>query len=199
LAARACTPCDSYQDSGADGRPGHRSRWSQTRSHSDVWAPTPSARARYSKDETCLGTHRHAVDRCRGPRQPNLGIEATDPVKSVQNRLLALVTLMPDGWCISSGVEDAWAHGPIWRTSVHVVTGEVRLERDKHRYAGSPTWEASVSRSHRDYAHSGHVQVKLSRHDLGGVQSVSMMHSMRSHWKVAKLHRLNRVPNCCSQ
>lgn len=40
----------------------------------------------------------------------------------------ALDSLTPDGWCVIGGVEDARAHGPIWRAWLHVDSGEVRIE-----------------------------------------------------------------------
>lgn len=45
----------------------------------------------------------------------------------------ALAKLTPDGWCVIGGVEDARAHGPIWRALFHVDTGEVRLELEAPR------------------------------------------------------------------
>jgi hypothetical protein len=45
----------------------------------------------------------------------------------------ALETLTSDGWCAIGGVEDARAHGPIWRALFHVDTGEVRLELEVQR------------------------------------------------------------------
>jgi hypothetical protein len=45
----------------------------------------------------------------------------------------ALETLTPDGWCMIGGVEDARAHGPIWRAWFHVDTGEVRLDLEVQR------------------------------------------------------------------
>lgn len=45
----------------------------------------------------------------------------------------ALVTLTSDGWCVIGGVEDARAHGPIWKAWFHVDTGEVRLELEVQR------------------------------------------------------------------
>lgn len=45
----------------------------------------------------------------------------------------ALGTLTPAGWCVIGGVEDARAHGPIWRAWFHVDTGDVRLELEVQR------------------------------------------------------------------
>jgi hypothetical protein len=45
----------------------------------------------------------------------------------------ALATLTPDGWCVIGGVEDARAHGPIWKAWFHVDSGEVRLELEVQR------------------------------------------------------------------
>ena len=45
----------------------------------------------------------------------------------------ALETLTADGWCEIGGVEDARAHGPIWRALFHVDTGDVRLELEVRR------------------------------------------------------------------
>lgn len=56
-----------------------------------------------------------------------------------------------------------------------------------------------VTEAYISGGHSGQVQVKLSRHVSGGVQSPSFMHSMNSHWLVLKLHRLSRVPRTVSQ
>jgi hypothetical protein len=44
----------------------------------------------------------------------------------------ALETLTADGWCVTGGVEDARAHGPIWKAWFHVDSGEVRLELEGH-------------------------------------------------------------------
>lgn len=35
----------------------------------------------------------------------------------------ALETLTPDGWCVIGGVEDARAHGPIWKAWFHSARG----------------------------------------------------------------------------
>jgi hypothetical protein len=45
----------------------------------------------------------------------------------------ALQTLTTDGWCVIGGVEDARAHGPIWKAWFQVDSGEVRLELDVQR------------------------------------------------------------------
>jgi len=45
----------------------------------------------------------------------------------------ALGTLTPDGWCVIGGVEDARAHGPIWKAWFQVDAGEVRLELEVQR------------------------------------------------------------------
>ena len=58
---------------------------------------------------------------------------------------------------------------------------------------------SGVTEGYISGGHSGQVQVKLSRHVSGGVQSPSFMHSMNSHWLVLKLHRLSRVPRTVSQ